>query len=106
MNAAVSVSNEPNVTAQLRRTKSVRADQVVDAPPRGFGVTQLRSIGLSMLVVFVVVAVSLNAYNGEGWGAVGIAAYLAMWVGGGFGFLVGGVAWSIANGHDGQGEVH
>lgn len=69
---------------------------VAPAPTQiGFGAAQARVLPAAILFVFALTTIGLYAYRGDLAGSVGIAAYLSMWLGGGFGFLGGGILWAI-----------
>lgn len=89
---------EPLETEAPTEVVTPEIPAVVDQPkpePIGFGAAQLRVLPLAILTVFTLVAVGLYAYRGDLVGSMGIALFLSMWLGGGFGFLGGGILWSI-----------
>ncbi|MGI9596730.1 MAG: hypothetical protein ACR2QK_11250 [Acidimicrobiales bacterium] len=92
MNAAIALDDTRTPAVDKRRTDVQPAKNRL---ARGFGRWQLWSVGLSMLAVFGTVVAGMTWYNGEVVAAVGLGVYLAIWLGLGFGFLIGGVAWSL-----------
>ena len=92
MSAAIAVHTPQEIQ---RHEVSETPAQVTESSELGFGATQLRAVALGMLVVFTVVVAVIYAYIDQFWSAVGIGLYLSMWLGGGFGFLMGGIAWGL-----------
>ncbi len=111
MNAAIAI---PESGSTVSDRAADTHDDVVDSAPvtstdsgsasgsasghsrAGFGLRQLVSVGLTMLAVFGLTVASMTYYNGQVLAAVGLGIYLAIWLGLGFGFLIGGISWSLA----------
>lgn len=104
MSAAIAVDRPP--------IAPVRADEQVEevSQPTGdesastkgapsFGAVMAASIPLGMVAIFVLATVGMTMYRGDFVGAMGVASYLAIWIGGGFGFIFGGAAWAIRQPH-------
>ncbi len=85
---------------QSADTTAATAPPVTNPPaeqwqPISFGAAQARVLPLALATVFTIAAVSIYRYQGDLWGSIGLGLYLAMWLGGGFGFLGGGILWAI-----------
>jgi predicted lipid-binding transport protein (Tim44 family) len=63
--------------------------------PISFGAAQARVLPLALLTVFAISTGAIYRFQGDLAGSIGLGLYLAMWLGGGFGFLGGGILWAI-----------
>jgi len=70
-----------------------------DPTPPSFGAVQAVSVPLAVIAIFVLTTVSMTAYRGDVVGAMGVAVYLAIWIGLGFGFIFGGAYWAMRQPH-------
>lgn len=102
MNAAIALPEAHSVTsapveAARGEVASGEAEQTTEVPsePRSFASYQAQGIAVAVLVVFVGTAGFHYATQGGAIDALGLALYLAIWIGLGFGFLIGGVRWGI-----------
>lgn len=68
--------------------------------PPSFGSVMAISVPIAMVAFFVLTTVGMTAYRGDFVGALGLAAYLAIWTGLGFGFIFGGAYWAMQQPHD------
>jgi len=68
-----------------------------EAEPFTMRDAQLRMIPLSATVVFCITALVSYLVAGEIGEAIGIAAFMAFWIGGGFGAIMGGALWNHHN---------
>lgn len=76
-------------------TIEVPSTESAPSEPRSFASHQAQSMTICMLGVFVGTALIHYTYQGGLAQALGLATYLGIWIGGGFGFLVGGVRWGL-----------
>ena len=104
MNAAIAVDRPSVAPVQaddwaddVSEPASVEPRTKDDAP--SFGAVMAVSIPLGMLAIFVLATVGMTMYRGDFVGAMGVASYLAIWIGGGFGFIFGGAAWAVRQSH-------
>ncbi len=58
---------------------------------------QIRMIPLSVVVVFSITAIASYFASGELGEAIGVGAFMAFWIGGGFGAIMGGALWNHHN---------
>lgn len=58
---------------------------------------QLRMVPLSALAVFAITALSSYFVAGDVGEAIGLGAFMAFWIGGGFGAITGGALWNHHN---------
>ena len=58
---------------------------------------QLRMMPLAMALVFAIFALSSWFTAGELGEAIGLGAFMAFWIGGGFGAIMGGALWNHHN---------
>ena len=93
MNAAITTPLSTSATP----TEAAAPTVPHDAPtgPRSFASFQAQSMTVCMLGVFVATALIHYGMQGGVAEAIGLAVYLAIWIGGGFGFLGGGVRWGL-----------
>ena len=96
----------------LRLVRDTVAETVADADMPNVG----RSAAIGYLVGFVVVTIAITVgatFAGQGVGAsLGLGAFVGLWGGGGFGFMMGGTvplarhleARSARSNHHGQGD--
>jgi len=58
---------------------------------------QLRMVPFSAFVVFALTAIGSYVASGELGEAIGVGAFMAFWIGGGFGAIMGGALWNHHN---------
>lgn len=58
---------------------------------------QLRMVPLSILIVFSLTAIATYVASGEVGEAIGVGAFMAFWIGGGFGAISAGALWNHHN---------
>ncbi len=58
---------------------------------------QLRMVPLSVVLVFSLTAIATYFTSGELGEAIGVAAFMAFWIGGGFGAIAAGALWNYHN---------
>ncbi len=56
-----------------------------------------RTLPTTVLAMFALIAGSMYLYRGDLAGSIGVGLFMAFWLGGGFGFLIGGVLYAVAN---------
>lgn len=78
-------------------TPEVASATPAEQKPFTMADAQLRTIPVSALVVFVTFALISYFIEGEVGRAVGVGAFMAFWIGGGFGAIVGGALWNHHN---------
>lgn len=102
------------MTATLTPTDQIPADQILtdqivadqipaetpvaetDPAEIGFGRTQLVSLTIGIVGVWALTTIIMGAYLDNYGAAAGLGAYLAFWIGGGTGFMAGGIRWGLA----------
>ncbi len=87
--------------ANAARAAGPQAEQTIE--PSGnlsFGALQARTLPSAILLTFALIAGAMYLYRGDVLGAIGLGAFMSFWLGGGFGFLVGGVLYGL------QAEAH
>lgn len=60
-----------------------------------FGAFQARTMPVAILLTFALFAGGMYIFRGDALGAIGLGAFMSFWLGGGFGFLVGGVLYGL-----------
>ena len=58
---------------------------------------QLRMVPLSAVLVFLITAIGSYVTSGQIGEAIGVGAFMAFWIGGGFGAIMGGALWTHHN---------
>lgn len=97
MNAATALPQAHSIAPRPVASATVAAEPTTEVSnePRSFASYQVEAISISVLTVFVFTAGFHFATQGGAIDALGLALYIAIWIGLGFGFLIGGVRWGI-----------
>ena len=112
MNAAIAVDRRGIVETPVEGSSDLTPEVGVEVPleaeveveatdskPPSFGAVQAVSVPLAVIAIFLITTVGMTAYRGDVVGAMGVAAYLAIWIGLGFGFIFGGAYWAMRQPH-------
>lgn len=86
---------EPSAGTTAATAPPVTTPPAEQWQPISFGAAQARVLPIALLTVFAIATVGIYRYQGDLAGSVGLGLYLAMWLGGGFGFLGGGILWAL-----------
>lgn len=87
------IVDEPRILDDLDTTGQVATDI---ADEIGFGRTQLVSLTIGIVGVWTLATVAMGSYLDNYGAGAALGAYLAFWIGGGTGFMAGGIRWGLA----------